>query len=269
MKTTRTSVARLLPLLTLLALLPISPLGCADDGSEVNDPTGPSTQYNPVTDLPGATIALNGNFSVGPGGGFDVIATFRNAAGVAVNGVPLVIRAETGGGAVAGYFSFDTNPTLTDGAGRASIHVNVSATCPRGSYRLVVRTFPAGPVNAPFATAYTGVMVEGVGISIVSSVSLTTSTSSVTLPNNAIFNAVAVAAGTCQLVMEYQAAGAGIGPTSWTSLGGPPTDNPKLFSLTPTSVGTLTVLVRAYCVGNVAGAVTSDSVAVTVAPATP
>jgi hypothetical protein len=165
MKTTRKTVARLLPLLAILAVLPFAVWSCEDAGDEPDGPTGPFSQYNPEMDTPGAKIKVSVKGETFPGGEFDLMASFTDGDGKPVPGVPLTAQAETGTGNVAKYFTFDVNPSITSAQGKASIHVKIAADCPEGSYRFVVYSAPggAGPVNGPYARGFAGVTVSGVG----------------------------------------------------------------------------------------------------------
>src|SRR5512143_1706859 len=124
--------ARLLLLFALLAALPLAIWACSDAGDSPGGPTGPSSKYNPNIDYPGATITARAEPSnVTAPGVVTILAYFKDANGLPVEGVPLTIVAE--GGATA-YFSVDTNPTLTGSNGGASINLNVLDNCPTGSF---------------------------------------------------------------------------------------------------------------------------------------
>lgn len=239
MKTTRKTVVRLLPVLAILALLPFATWSCEDAGDEPDGPTGPLSQYNSETDAPGAKIKVTTEGVSGPGGEFDLFATFTDGDGKPVQGVPLTAQAETGTGSVVGYFAFDTNPTTTNAQGRVSIHVEVSADCPEGSYVFRVSSAP------PSATArgYAMIKVSGEGTPAVSQVTLTTTTPVVELDlgtGNAVFSIEATNTDTCTLVITYDAVGVGYSLSDAPhSLG--------LLSLPVTSTGTLTVQVTGYC----------------------
>lgn len=239
MKTRLKRDARLLVLFALLAALPLAIWACGDAGDDVNGPTGPETKYNPDTDYSGATITAKVNRSVvGPGETFGILATFRDANGALVEGAPLTVWAENGR---TGYFTYQTNPTLTDRAGTASIRVNVSGGCPEDSYTFVIATR-----DSRSARGYAYVKVSGQGgTPIVTGLTLTTSTPTVTAGNAATFVATATATPSCTVRFQYQAAGGGLN-IAWTNAPAAAT-NPWLFPLTPTSAGTLTVLVGAYC----------------------
>jgi hypothetical protein len=263
MKTRMKRDARLLALLALLAVLPLGVLGC-DAGDSPGAPTGPAAQYNPDIDYPGATItAVANRSSVAPGGDFGIIATIKDANGMPIEGVPLVVSAEMGG--AAGYFDFQTNPTLTDGSGKASIGVVVSAGCPAGSYRFMI-----APLRGPTARGYVGVTVGGTGgggTEAITSVALTTSTPSVVAGNAANFNATPTGTPECTEAYFYQAVGAGLS-TDWLNLpqcAGSPSCN---FAVTPTSPGTVTVQVAASCTETDRGA-WSPTVSVTVTAVAP
>lgn len=170
MRTTR-GAKRLIPLLALLLFFPLAIAGC-DAGDGGGDPTGPSTQYVPGMDFPGASLTATATPStVAPGERVGILATFRDANGVPVQGVGVGVYPEAGT-ASAPYFSYETNPTLTDSSGTASIGVWVSAGCPRGSYTLVVQTFPGAPSDAAFTKAYVHIRVAGTGTGAVLSVTL-------------------------------------------------------------------------------------------------
>jgi hypothetical protein len=260
MKTKLRRNARLLALLALIAVLPLGFCAC-DAGDGPDGPTGPSTTYNPEIDYPGAMIAADASKStVAPGETFGIIATLKDANGIPVEGMPLVISAESGG--ARGCFDFQTNPTLTDESGKASIHVVVSAGCPNGSY-----TFVIAPVRGPQARGYVGVKVGDTGgTAIVTGVTLTTSTPSVVEDTEATFIATATATPNCTVRFQYQAAGAGL-TVAWANAPAGAA-NPWLFSLTPTSQGTLTVMVSAYC-GETGEGLVSSPVNVTVTALAP
>lgn len=230
--------ARLLMLFAVLAALPLMIWAC-DAGDGPGGPTGPATQYNPNSDYPGATItAVANTSSVAPGGEFDIIATFKDANGLPVQGVPLAVSAESGG--ALGYFGYNTSPTLTDGSGKASIGVVVSAGCPGGSYRFMIY-----PVRGPDARGYVGVMVAGEGVATIESVEITTSTATITTGEDAAFEIAAVGVNGCTVEAQYRATGAGFN-TTW--LPEPPEVNDYFpFTLTPYSTGTLRVYARARC----------------------
>jgi hypothetical protein len=157
MKTTKKTVARLLPLLALLSLLPFATCSCEDAGDEPAGPTGPSSQYNPEMDYAGAKLVVKAEPGVvGPGDFFDLIATFTDAEGRPVSGVPLTAQVEAGG-VGAENFTFTTNPTMTNQQGRASIRVDISLTCPSGSYSFIVSSTMPGPR----ALGQSGITVKG------------------------------------------------------------------------------------------------------------
>jgi hypothetical protein len=174
--------------------------------------------------------------------------------------MPLAISAEAGG--AKGYFDYQTNPTLTDANGSASIRVLVSAGCPEDSY-----TFVIVPVGGPAARGYVHVVVSGdvaSGSEAVTDVQLNSSTPTVTLGTSANFNATTIATAICTEAYIYQATGAGLN-TSWLTIpacNGMPSCN---FSVTPTSTGTLTVQVAASCTETDMGDI-SGTVNVTVNP---
>lgn len=263
MKTKLKRDARLLALFALIAALPLAIWACGDAGDSTDGPTGPGSVYNPNIDYPGATITAKANPSaVAPGQTFGILANFKDANGLPVEGVPLGVWAENGH--ADAYFTYQTNPTLTDASGNASIHVGVSAGCPNDSFTFVVGTYPAGPINGPQARGYVYVKVGGSGGPAVTDVTLTSPTSSVVLPNDPTFIATATATTSCTVRFSYQAAGAGLS-TGWTAA--PLTaSNPWLFTLDPSTAGTLTVLVAAYCNETGIGLV-SDPVNVTVTAA--
>lgn len=262
MKSTRRSDSRLLALFGVLALLPLAIWACTSAGDGPGAPTGPPTVYNPGMDQAGATIdVVVSDPTVPPGGQIGILATFRDANGRPVHGAPLAVWPEAGD-AAAPYFSYNTNPTLTDANGQASIHINVSATCPNDSYTFVIATYPAGPINGPQARGYAHVVVTGTGANIVTDITLITSTPSITLGQPANFLATAIATPGCAVRMQYQSIGGGLPSGSWLPVT-PANINPWGFSLTPLSTGTLTVVARAYCSGG-STYVVSDPVNVTV-----
>jgi hypothetical protein len=264
METTLGKKTRLLALAALVAVLPLGIWACEDSGDGPDGPTGPATQYNPQMNYPDATITakIDGATPVAPGATFGIIATFKDANGLPVEGVPLVIVAEDGG--AKGYFTYQTNPTLTDANGSASIRVLVSAGCPEDSY-----TFMIMPVRGPQTIGYVHVVVSGSGgggTAIVTGVTLTTSTPSVVGGTPANFVATATATPSCTVRFQYQAAGPGLTIT-WTDAPSGAT-NPWLFPLTPAAVtvnSTLTVQVMAYCSETGEG-IPSSTVNVTVTP---
>lgn len=265
MKTKLGRDSRLLALFAILAALPLAIWACGDGDDGTSGPTGPSSKYNPKIDYPGATITAKANPStVAPGETFGILATFKDANGNAVEGAPLAVFAENG--AADGFFSYQTNPTLTDGNGNASIHVLVSAGAPEDSYTFVVATYPAGPVDGPQARGYVQVKVSGTGGSpAVTGITLTSPTPSVVAGTSANFIATATATPSCTVGFLYQATGAGLS-TGWTPAPAG-SINPWIFSLTPTTAGTLTVLAAAYCVETPTVGLYSDPVNVTVTAA--
>ncbi|HWR97836.1 MAG TPA: hypothetical protein VN317_05380 [Candidatus Methanoperedens sp.] len=234
--------ARLIALFAILAVLPLAIWACGDAGDGPGAPPAPDPSA-----YPGATITASVSSStVGPGDTFTVLAFFKDANGRPVDGMPLAIFAENGG--ADGYFGYQTNPTLTAANGGASINVTVGADCPEGSYRFVIATYPAAPVNGPQARGYVGIEVSGTagGTPTVTGITLTTSTPTVTLPNDPVLVATATATPSCTVNFLYQAAGAGLDATFSPSP--QPTTGTWLFTLDPTTAGTLTVLVGAYCI---------------------
>jgi len=250
MRTTKRFLAAAL----LLAGLPF--IGCADAGDDGGTPTGPAAQYTPGMDFVGSTISTRTSGEVSQGMRFEILAQFLDGTGMPVEGVPLLAWDEEDG-----CFSFATDPTLTNADGKASIPVFVSPTCLEGSYTITVSTAPVEPLNGPRVDAFVHVYVRSSSVAAVTSISLETTTASVEIPADANFVATALATASCNLRMDYQAAGAGLS-ISWTSLGVPP-DNPSLFAVTPTSAGALTVVVRAYCSGG-STYIVSDPVTVNV-----
>ena len=265
MKTKLRRDARLLWLFTVLALLPFAIWACSDAGDAPSAPTGPSTKYNPDIDYPGATITANASPStVAPGETFGVLATYRDANGIPVEGVPLIIAAENGG--AIGHFGYQTNPTLTDANGTASIHVTVSAGCPEDSY-----TFVLGTRSSQSARGYVHVKVGGTSSSpLVTGLSVVPQALSVVEGTQAVFLATADATTSCTVRFMYQAAGAGL--TIPLRDAPPGSTNPWLFELpapyAPGTLipGTLVVQVRAYCDETSLG-LASDPVSVTVTAA--
>jgi hypothetical protein len=154
MKTTRKTVARLLPLLAILGLLPFATCSCEDAGDEPGGPTGPISQYNPEMDTPGAKIKVSIKGETFPGGEFDLMVTFTDGDGKPAQGVPVTAQAETGTGNVVKYFTFGTNPTIASAQGKASIHVRIAADCPEGSYQFMVYSAPGSGQVAPYARGY-------------------------------------------------------------------------------------------------------------------
>lgn len=261
MKKMRKRDARLLVLLSLLALLPLAIWACADAGDGPGAPTGPSTKYNPGMDQKGATLVATASRStVGPGETFGISATFKDANGLPVEGAPIIVGAEAGIRQPA--FSYQTNPTLTDANGMASIKVTVPADCPLDSYTFVVATH-AG-VGAATTRTFVHIVVGGTATAIVTGLTLTTSTATVEEDTAAVFLATATATPSCTVVFQYQATGAGVN-IPWTNAPAG-TRNPWQFSVTPPNAGTLSVLVSAFCNENGRGLV-SDPVTVTVSAA--
>jgi hypothetical protein len=177
----------------------------------------------------------------------------------------LVAWAEDGG--AAGSFSYQTNPTLTDADGNASIHVVVSADCPEDSYTFVIATRSAWS-----ARGYAYIHVGGAPTQpVVTGVTLLPTSLSVVEGTQATFLATVTATPACTVKFQYQAAGAGMNIPLRNAP--PGSVNPWLFSLpSPTapgtlSVGTLTVQVAAYCEETNTGLVSDPaSVSVTAAP---
>jgi len=244
-------------LVALIAVLPLAIWACEDAGDGPDGPTGPSTQYNPEMDYPGASIsAYAADSTVGPGETIRISATIKDANGAPIEGMPLAISAEAGG--AKGYFDYQTNPTLTDANGSASIRVLVSAGCPEDSY-----TFVIVPVGGPAARGYVHVVVSGTGgggSEAITSVRLETSTPTISRATTPDANFTATPTGTavCDERYLYQATGAGLA-TSWIAYGlcdGFPSCN---FPVTTTNTGTLTVQVSAYCNETGVGAVSSTA----------
>jgi hypothetical protein len=233
MKTTRKTVARLLPLLAMLALLPFATWSCEDAGDEPDDPTGPASFYNPEIDTQGAKIKISVKGETFPGGEFDLMTAFTDGDGKPVQGAPLTARAESGTGNVVKYFSFDVNPTITNAQGKASIHVRIAADCPEGSYNFVVSSSPPAATARGIAQIKVG---EG-GVATVTSVSVIAGPSSVTQGDNADYVARVTATGGCTPEVQFNF-GAGLIPDA----GGDLTEG-----TTWNSVGTFYVRVQARC----------------------
>lgn len=251
--------SRLLAMFGILAVLPLAIWACTDAGDAPAPPTGPGTRYDPRMDQRGATITATAtNSTWAPGTIQGITAVFRDGNGLPVEGAPLAISTE--GNFSHPPFTFNTNPTLTDGNGMASIKVTVPADCPTDSYTFVISTFPAGPVDGPMARGYVHIVVSGAGSAAITSIVLSTTTPSVTLPDDVNLQAVATATAGCTPALSYKATGAGINVPNWT---GVPGSNPWLFSLDPSAPGTLTVFVAAFCTETGEGLV-SDAVNVTV-----
>jgi hypothetical protein len=264
MTPTTMKVARFLPLLALLALAPFALWSCEDAGDEPGSATGPSTVYNPGTDYSKATIvaeASDGNLQAGET--FTVVVTYTDATGAVVTDAPLAIGSESD------FFTTPTNPSYTNAQGRASFQVSIANDCPTGSYYFAVYTNFAEPLNGPSAIGSFVIQVGGGGIS---SVSLKAGASSVTYGLDAPFIATAVVTGDCTPVFYYQADGAGANTTTWTLTNAGST-NPNLFTVSTVSpggaVGTMNVIVRAYCQGNSTAYAESGTTSITVAAATP
>ncbi len=183
MKSTKRSDARRLALFGLLALLPLAIWAC-DAGDAPGPPTGPATVYNPAMDQTGATITAQASSStVNAGTTFGISATFKDANGRPVEGAPLGVWPEAGDRS-APYFSYATNPTLTDANGQASMHIYVVPTCPSDSFTFVVATHPG--LDGPFARALVHVVVRGSGVPIPPG-GVTVSTPSTPTGNVALF----------------------------------------------------------------------------------
>lgn len=257
MKSSKKMTARFLPLLAIFAMLPFALWSCSGSGDAPNAPTGPATQYNPGMDLSGATIVVSAKGNSSPGGEFDLIAAFTNGDGLPVQGIPLWASAESALYGSEVYFGFATNPTLTDENGKASIHVYVSPTCPQGSYRIIVQSFPGGD-GGPTAIGYTGIMVSGEGTAIVTDVTLTTLTSTVVAGNNAVFSVGATMTASCTLNLSYQAVGPGGIAMSDITV------SPGLFSIPTSAAGTLVVQATGWCSESPTLRVLSDPVTVTI-----
>lgn len=247
MNTTGKTVARLLPLLVILAVLPFSIWSCTKAGDEPDGPTGPASQYNPEMDTPGAKIAVYVESGVAHRGVmFALSAAFTDGDGRPVQGIPLTVWAETGTGAVAAYFSFEANPNITDEQGRISTHITPTVDCPNGSYRFVVSSAPGGdgPVNGPFARGYGGVYVGGVVLPpSLDSVTVTGPVANVELDaagTEVEFTIAASTTGSCSLVLRCDAVGAGLNLHAVTCY-------PGINVYTVTAVGTLNVTATGYC----------------------
>jgi hypothetical protein len=237
MKTTRKTVARLLPLLAILAVLPFAVWSCEDAGDEPDGPTGPYSQYNPELDTPGAAIKVSVKGDTFPGGEFDLMARFTDGDGRAVQGVPLTAQAETGAGNVVKYFTFDVNPSITSAQGHASIHVRIAADCPQGSYQFMVYSAPADSTVAPYARGYAGIKVGEGGVSTVTGVSVIAGPNAVTQFDAASYVARVTTTAGCTPEVQFNF-GAGLVPDA----GGDLTEG-----TTWNFVGTFYVRVQARC----------------------
>lgn len=257
MKTTRKTVARLLPLLVLLAL---GPLSCTDAGDEPGGPTGPASEYNPEMDYSGASITVTASpSSPSPGESVTVVATYRDGDGRPVSGASLVISSEAGA-----YLTTPANPSLTDGNGRASFVVGLATDTPSGTYSLDVYSQPASPLNGASAVGSVGIEVGGGGVATVA-LSAVFETVQMAV-GYASFVATATVTSDCTPVFYYQAGGAGNNTTTWTPTG--QTENPNYFTI-PISgsvVGTMSVTVRVYCAGNTSAYADSGAVEIAITP---
>jgi hypothetical protein len=258
MKTRLTRDARLLVLFAVLAALPLAIWACSDAGDGPGGPTGPSSKYNPNIDYPGATITTRAEpSSVAAPGVVTILAFFKDANGLPVEGVPLTIVAE--GGASA-FFTVQTNPTLTGPNGGASINITVLAECPTGSYGFLIRTQRAWSAEGHVGFEVTG--GGGGGGVTVTSVAIVADQPSVTAGADAFFTITAVAPSGCTAEVQYNAVGAGL-LTGWFPLVADGLLPPGQYSVGTISAGTLTVQARATCVEN-EGAWTNAPAAATI-----
>ncbi|HEY6000364.1 MAG TPA: hypothetical protein VI078_13835 [bacterium] len=229
--------ARLLVLFAVLAALPLAIWACSDAGDSPGGPTGPSSKYNPNIDYAGATITTRAEpSSITAPGVVSILAYFKDANGLPVEGVPLSIAAE--GGASA-YFSAQTNPTLTGPNGGASINLNVLETCPTGSYAFTIYTGRAWSAEGHVGFMVTG--GSGGGTGAVTSVVITSGNQAPLL--NATEKYVATVTETCSsgYVLEFNFDD-GLG---WTIAAA---DNS--VDMQWVASGTFNVIARAKCEGD-------------------
>jgi hypothetical protein len=201
MKSTRKSVVRLFPMLALIVLLPFANWSCEDAGDEPGGPTGAVSQYYPEMDTQGSGISVSAEGNFNPGGEFDLVVRFTDGDGRPVEGVPVVAQAEGGTGAVVSSFTFDTNPPLTNAAGRCSIPVRISADCTPGSYLFVVYSGPS--TGGPTARGYARVKVAAGGDAAVTSVSIIAGPSTVTEGDTASYIASVTATAGCVPEVQF------------------------------------------------------------------
>lgn len=263
MNTSGKTVARLLPLLAILALLPFSIWSCTKAGNEPEGPTGPGSQYNPEMDTPGAKIAVSVDRDASRGVKSPLAAAFTDGDGRPVPGIPLTVQVETGTGTVAGYFEFEANPNVTDEQGRISTHITPSATCPNGSYTVVVSSAPNGdgPVNGPYARGFAGIYVGGIVLPpSLDSLTVTGPAADVELGpagTEVLFTIAAPTTGSCTLALRCDAVGAGLNLHAVTCY-------PGSNVYTVTAVGTLTVTATGYCTSTPATTLNSSDTATVV-----
>jgi len=257
MNATHKTVARLLPLLAILAVLPFSICSCTKVGDEPEGPTGPASQYNPQMNTPGAKIVVRTEGSSEPGGVFALSAAFTDGDGRPVAGIPLTVQAETGTGNVVGYFTFEANPNVTDAQGRISTHVTVADSCPPGSYTFVVSSAPGGvgPVNGPYARGFGSVYVGAIAGESVSTPSAPTGNAN-PAPSTSVTYDVAGSQSSFGHAIQYTfnwGDGSSTGPVPADSLGQASASH--MFALPATCpTGTQTwsyfVTVQAQCVAH-------------------
>ena len=250
MKTRLRKDARLLALFAVLAALPLAIWACGDAGDSPGGPTGPASKYNPNKDYPGATITTSGR-PVDGGAGRDLRDPGDlpgRATALPVEGVPLFISAEIGG--AGGYFSYQTNPTLTDAQReRLDPRDRHRLAVPRAATRFVIVTQRAWSAQRGTRTSRSAAprrrpVVTGDDAPAPRRRASSSGT-------QATFLATVTATPACTIRFQYQASGAGMNIPEERRRRG--SVNPWLFSLpSPTapgtlSVGTLTVQVAAYC----------------------
>lgn len=248
MKTRLRKDARLLALFAVLAALPLAIWACGDAGDSPGGPTGPGSKYNPNIDYPGATITTRVNPStVSPGETFGILATFRDANGLPVEGVPLITWVDGGAGA---YFSIQTDPTMTDASGNASIHLFANEWCPNDSYTFVIAT-----QRAWSARGYAHVKVTGATAGAVTAVSVT-GEAAPTVGADATY--VATVTATCTYELEFQFDEM----ATWYT----DDDLDNLYTYAWNNAGGHNVFARARCAGSTGAYTTSAGLPVTVAP---
>jgi hypothetical protein len=241
MKTSR-RIVKLLPVLALLALAPFMLLNC-DSGDEADGPTGPDSAFHPGVNpqSPGLTAKVYGTPT--QGGKFTIVAWYNTAKGTPVEGQEIYIQAEDGTAPAAGYFTFDTNPTVTGANGGASIGVNVDGGTPAGSYTFVLWEGPK-----PDVKAYAHIQVGTSLVASISSVTVTTSTPVITVASgaNAIFTVTAAANSLCTVNMTYSQLGSA--DALVTDAVVPGAGNPRTFPIaSPFLAGNLIVTAKAWC----------------------
>lgn len=237
-------------LVALAAAFSLQAGGCTKAGDSPGGPTGPPTRYNPDMDYSRAGLSARADRNlVPPGETFTILATFWDAENRPIEGGPVYVYPEAGP-ASAPYFSYATNPTITNAAGKVSILVAVALTAPPGSYTLVVATGPS--VNDAFAKAYVHIRVPAIrGVYTVE----VSGDTSLTQGDTASYLATGTSTAGCNPEVQFNF-GAG-----WIADAGADLEESNTWG----TVGTFNVRARARCTGPTTDWVESEPLEVTVA----